>query len=90
MDGLETIRLSLENGEEAGFYVLEQTHLMGVAYYLVIPVESEEDTCYILKENPEGTEEYSELLFVEDDTELEVLYPIFKELLDDSDMDVDF
>ncbi len=90
MDELETIKLSMEDGEEAEFYVLEQTNLMGASYYLVIPVEAEEDACYILKESAGETEEYSELSFVEDETELEALYPIFKELLEDSDMEVEF
>lgn len=90
MDGLETITITFEDGEETEFYVLEQTALMGKNYYLVSSQE-DEDTCYILKENPEGgNEEYGMYEFVEEDEELQVLFPIFEELLEDSDMEVEF
>lgn len=93
MEELETIVITFDNDEEVEFYVLEQTQLMGVTYYLIAPVEDDEDEgdCYILKENAEGTdEEYGEYSFVDDEKELENLYPIFEELLEDSDMEVEF
>ena len=94
MDELETIVISFEDGEEGEFYVLEQTALMGVNYYLVAPVEEEDEEeveCYILKENvDEKDEEYGMYSFVEDEQELEVLSSIFDELLEDSDMEVEF
>ncbi len=93
MEELETIVITFDDNEEVEFFVLEQTRLMGVNYYLVAPVEDEEDEgdCYILKENVEGTdEEYGEYSFVENEKELESLYPIFEELLEDSDMEVEF
>lgn len=94
MEELETIIITFDDGEEVEFFVLEQTQLMGVNYYLVAPTEDEEDeedTCYILKENPatEGTE-FGMYEFVEEEKELEVLFPIFEELLEDSDMEVEF
>ena len=93
---LETIVITFEDGEEAEFYVLEETQLMGVNYYLVLPAEMEDDgteelECYILKENgsPEqdGEATYE---FVEDEAELQSLGAIFDELLEDSDMEVEF
>ena len=94
MDELETIVITFEDGEEGEFYVLEQTALMGVNYYLVAPVEEEDEEeveCYILKENvDEKDEEYGMYSFVEDEPELEVLSSIFDELLEDSDMEVEF
>ena len=94
MDELETIVITFEDGEEGEFYVLEQTALMGVNYYLVAPVEEEDEEeaeCYILKENvDEKDEEYGMYSFVEDEQELEVLSSIFDELLEDSDMEVEF
>ncbi len=92
MEELETIVITFDNDEEVEFYVLEQTQLMGVTYYLIAPVEDDEEEgdCYILKENAEGTdEEYGEYSFVDDEKELENLYPIFEELLEDSDMEVE-
>ena len=94
MEQLETIEIAFEDGEKVEFFVLEQTQLMGVNYYLVVPSEAEddeEDECYILKENAESvSDEFSEFTFVEEEEELEVLYPVFKELLEDSDMEVEF
>ena len=93
MDDLETIIIAFDDDEEVEFFVLEQTQLMGVNYYLVAPSEEEdsEDECYVLKENTnENDEEFGMYEFVEDEKELEVLFPIFEELLEDSDMEVEF
>ncbi len=91
MEELETIELTFEDGEVVEFYVLEQTMLMGNQYFLVVPVEeTEEDECYILKENIDDDDEYGMYDFVEDERELESLFPIFKELLEDSDTEVEF
>lgn len=95
MEELETIVITFEDKEEVDFYVLEQTQLMGKNYYLVAPVEEEsnedEGECYILKEDTEGQdEEYGMYEFVEDEKELEILFPIFEELLEDSDTEVEF
>lgn len=94
MEELETIVITFEDGEEVEFFVLEQTALMGVNYYLVAPAddeENEEGECFILKENAdEKDEEYGMYSFVEDEKELDVLFPIFEELLEDSDMEVEF
>ena len=88
---MDTIKLTVDDGEDVEFFVLEQTQLMGVHYYLVMPSGTQEDECYILKESAEGTDDvFSEVTFVEDEEELEVLYPVFKELLEDSDMEVEF
>lgn len=94
MEELETIVITFEDGEEAEFFVLEQTQLMGKNYYLVMPTEEEdmeEPECHILKENIEQQdEEYGMYEFVEDEEELQSLVPIFEELLEDSDMEVEF
>lgn len=96
MEELETIVITFEDGEETEFYVLEQTQLMGKNYYLVVPCEdlddndSEEGECYVLKENMDvQDEEYGSYEFVEDEEELESLLPIFEELLDDGDTEVE-
>ncbi|MGN0154478.1 MAG: DUF1292 domain-containing protein [Lachnospiraceae bacterium] len=94
MEELETIVITFDDGEEVEFYVLEQTQLMGTNYYLVAPAdedEEEECECYILKENVnESDEEYGMYAFVENEEELENLFPIFEELMEDSDMEVEF
>ena len=92
---LETIVINFEDGEEGEFYVLEETELMGIKYYLVVPSEefdeNDEIECLILKENMnESDEEYGMYSFVEDEKELESLSKIFDELLGDNDMEVEF
>jgi uncharacterized protein YrzB (UPF0473 family) len=94
MEELDTIVITFEDGDEGEFYVLEQATLMGVNYYLVAPAEDEDNDeleCFILKENAdEKDEEYGMYSFVEDEKELEALSQIFDELLEDSDMEVEF
>ncbi len=96
MEEFETIVITFEDDEEQEFCVLEQTQLMGKNYYLVVPVEDmendeEEGECYILRENVDETDsEYGMYEFVEDEDELNIVFPIFEELLDESDTEVEF
>lgn len=96
MEELETIVITFDDGAEEEFAVLEQTQLMGKNYYLVAPVselENDDDDgeCYILKENIDEQEpEYGLYEFVEDEDELNSLFPIFEELLEESDTEVEF
>lgn len=92
MSQRNTISITMDDGEVVEFYVLEQTTLMNNNYYLVVPVdEQEEEECYILKETSQDeTGEYGVYEFVDDDKELESLFPIFEELMEDSDMEVEF
>ena len=97
MEELETIVITFEDGDEVEFFVLEQTELMGTIYYLVAPVEDEEDEeeegeCFILKENTNADkdDEFGVYEFVEDEEELESLLPIFEEVLGDDDVEVEF
>ena len=92
---LQTIIINFEDGEEGEFYVLEETELMGINYYLVVATEeydeNDEIECLILKENMnESDDEYGMYSFVEDEKELESLSKIFDELLEDNDMEVEF
>ena len=92
---LESIMINFEDGEEVEFYVLEETQLMGINYYLVVPAEeydaNDEIECLILKENVnESDEEYGMYSFVEDEKELEGLSKIFDELLEGDSMEVEF
>ena len=64
---------------------------MGKNYFLVVAADEEDEECYILKEDTQGEDEgYAMYDFVDDEDELESLFPIFKELLEDSDMEVEF
>lgn len=91
MEELDTIELTFDDGEKVSFYVLEQTTLMGNTYLLVVPDDEEDDECYILKESSQTEDDgYGMYDFVDDENELESLFPIFKELLEDSDTEVEF
>lgn len=96
MEEFETIIITFEDDEEVEFCVLEQTQLMGKNYYLVAPLEDmekddEEGECFILRENvDEADSEFGMYEFVDDEAELDVVFPIFEELLDESDTEVEF
>ena len=86
----ETIIMTDENGESVEFYVLEETRIHGKNYLLVTDAKEDEDgECYILRdmsgeEDPEAVYE-----LVEDEGELDGLFRIFSELLDDMDVELE-
>lgn len=96
MEELETIVITFDDGTEEEFAVLEETQLMGNNYYLVVPVaeldnDNDEGDCYILKEIiDKSDDEYGTYEFVEDEDELNCVFPIFEELLEESDTEVEF
>ena len=86
----EKITLETDAGELVDFYVLEETRINGMNYLLVTDSEEddEEGECYILKDvsKPEDSEAVYE--FVENDDEMDYLYRIFTELLEDMEVDM--
>lgn len=85
------ITMVTEDGESVDFYVLEETRLSGMNYLMVTDAAEDEDEgeCYILKDlsKPEDNEALYE--FVEDDNEIDYLYRIFSELLEDIDVAIE-
>ena len=75
--------------EEVEFYVVEQTRINDVNYILVADSMNDEAEALILKEtvNEEDSEDvvYSE---IEDDVELEAIFKVFSEILDDIDIEM--
>ena len=75
--------------EEVEFYVIEQTKINDVNYILVADSMDDEAEALILKEtmNEEDAENvvYSE---IEDDVELEAIFKVFSEMLDDIDIEM--
>jgi hypothetical protein len=75
--------------DEVEFYVIEQTRINDVNYILVADSMDDEAEALILKEtvNEEDAEDvtYSE---IEDDVELEAIYRVFSEILDDIDIEM--
>ena len=84
------ITLTTSEGEQAEFYVLEETKINGMNYLLVTDAGEEDDEgeCYILKDKSRPEEEEAVYEFVEDDNEMDYLFKIFTELLEDVDVDL--
>lgn len=90
MDEEKMITLETEEGEKVSFYVLEETRISGMNYLLVTDAkeDDEEGECYILKDMSTAEEEEAVYEFVEDDSEMDYLFKIFTELLEDVDVDL--
>lgn len=73
-----------DNDEEIQLEVLEQTTIAGKNYLLVL--DEDEDTVLLLREIPEEGD-YVSYEVVEDDTETEAILKVFKELLEDVDIE---
>jgi uncharacterized protein YrzB (UPF0473 family) len=81
------ITFTSEDGDEVVFQVMEQTRLGGTNYLLVSTTgESEEAQALILKDISRDTDEEAIYDIVEDERELELVADIFKELLDDIEL----
>lgn len=85
------ITLTTDTGEEVDFYVLEETRISGRNYLLVTDAadDDEEGECYILKDLSKQEDSEALYEFVEDDNEIDYLYKIFSELLEDADVDIE-
>ena len=84
----ELVTFQDEDGREHSFEVLETTMIAGKEYLLLAdPEEDEEDgQAYIMRKT--GDDENNLVYeFVEDETELQSVYEVFKQLLED---EVDF
>ena len=85
----EKITLETDTGESVDFYVLEETRISGMNYLMVTDSGEDEDgECYILKDVSRPDESDAVYEFVENDDELDYLYRIFTELLEDADVEL--
>ena len=83
------ITLETEEGENVDFYVLAETKINGMSYLLVTDTEDEDGECYILKDRSKAEEEEAVYEFVEDDSEIDYLFKIFTELMEDMDIELE-
>lgn len=85
------ITLETDDGENVDFYVLEETKINGMNYLLVTDAEEDEEDgdCYILKDMSKAEEADAVYEFVEDDNEMDYLFKIFSELMEDMDVDLE-
>lgn len=88
-DGQRRITLRGDDGEELTLYVLEGTRLGGRDYLLAADSREEDGEFYLLKDvsSPEDTE--AVYVPVEDEAEQTYLLDIFRELLDDIELETD-
>lgn len=85
------ITLETDDGESIDFYVLEETKINGMNYLLVTDAEEEDEDgdCYILKDLSKAEEAEAVYEFVEDDNEMDYLFRIFSELMEDMNVDLE-
>ena len=84
------ITLETDDGESVEFYVLEETKINGMNYLLVTDAEEDDEDgdCYILKDMSKAEEADAVYEFVEDDDEMDYLFKIFSEPMEDMDVDL--
>lgn len=85
---MEKITCLTDNDEPVDFFVLEETRINGCNYLLVTAADEQDDTsedaeAYILKDESNENDTEAAYVFVEDEEELESVFRIFEELLDD-------
>lgn len=84
---MEKLTFQGKDGEQAEFYVLEQTRVNGVNYLLVADSEEDDGECLILKDMASEEEQESLYEIVEDEQELSAVLAVFEQLLDDVEIE---
>ena len=86
----EKITLQTDAGEDVDFYVLEETRINGMNYLLVTDSadEDEDGECYILKDVSGSEDADAVYEFVENEDEMDYLFRIFTELMEDMDVEL--
>lgn len=84
---MEKITFVTDEGEAAEFYVEEQTTIGGISYLLVSDSLNDEASAYILKDVSASGSSDACYEMVEDEAELLAVSRVFREMLDDVDLD---
>ena len=84
---MEKIKFQSEDGI-VEFYVEEQTTIAGITYLLVSDSQDDEANAYILKDISEKDSQEACYEMVEDEDELEAVFKVFEQMLDD-DVDLE-
>ncbi len=85
---MEKIRFQSSDGTVEDFYIEEQTRIGGVAYLLVSDSMDDEANAYILKDISEDTDSEACYEMVEDENELQAVYKVFEQMLEDVDLEM--
>lgn len=80
---MEKIKFTPDGEEAIEFFVLEQTTISGVDYYLVTEEEEGDGDAFIMKDLSAKDSEEAVFEFVEDDAELDAVGKIFESILDE-------
>ncbi|MCR5250230.1 MAG: DUF1292 domain-containing protein [Lachnospiraceae bacterium] len=83
---MDTIKIEIEEGKTAEFFVLEETTVGGIDYFLVTEEEDGDGDAMILKDLSNKDDEEAVFEFVEDDAELKAVGDIFAKLLENADL----
>ncbi len=83
---MEKISFRAEDGQIDEFYVEEQTTIGGQSYLLVSDSMDDEANAYVLKDISSGEGEEVCYEMVEDDEELDAVFKIFQEMMEDVDL----
>jgi len=79
-----SIHFVTEDGESIDFTIIDETKLNGVSYILVTDSPDDESgDCYIMKDISEMDDEDANYIFVEDEKELDAVFEIFQNMMDD-------
>jgi hypothetical protein len=84
---MEKIKFQTEDGTVDEFFVEEETRIGGVSYLLVSDSEEDEASAYILKDVSEDTDEQALYVMVEDEEELQAVYKVFMNMMEDVDFE---
>ena len=85
---MEKIRFQLEDGTEAEFYVEEQTRIGGTEASHLSDSMDDEATAYIFKDVSEDDSQEACYEMVEDEDELQAVFKVFEQMLDDVDLEM--
>ena len=85
---MEKIRFQLADGTVEEFYIEEQTRIGGVSYLLVSDSMEDEASAYILKDVSKDTDPDACYEMVEDENELQAVFKVFEQMLDDVDLEM--
>ena len=76
-----------DQGEAVEFYVLEETRIGGVDYILVTDSEEGDAECLILKDLSEEGDAEGIYAIVEDERDLDSVFGVFEQMLEDVDIE---
>ena len=85
---MEKIRFQLADGTVEEFFIEEQTRIGGVSYLLVSDSMEDEASAYILKDVSKDTDPEACYEMLEDEDELQAVYKVFEQMLEDVDFEM--